>query len=78
MMSRWGGEKNGISPSIPLKKTQRTSPTMCRGRGMIWNGRQGVTGAAVEWIHISALGSAHLFFGRERRTKKVMVFKRLE
>ena len=51
---------------------------------MIWNGRQGVTGAAVEdnvssrWIHISALGSAHLFFGLLTGTQKVTIFKRLE
>ena len=63
-----GVKRMAFPPQFQRNKTQRASPTMCRGRGMIWNGRQGVTGAAVEdvvasWIHISALGSVHLFFG---------------
>ena len=35
-------------PQFQRNKMQRASLTMCRGRGMIWNGRQGVTGTAVE------------------------------
>jgi hypothetical protein len=47
---------------------------------MIWNGRQGVTGAAVEDDASSRHGFTFplLVLGRERRTKKLMVFKQLE
>jgi hypothetical protein len=43
-----GVKRMAFPPQFQRNKTQQASPTMCRGRGMIWNGRQGVTGAAVE------------------------------
>jgi hypothetical protein len=78
-----GVKRMAFPPQFQRNKTQQASPTMCRGRGMIWNGRQGVTGAAVEDDASSRHGftfpllvPAPLFW--PRRTKKVMVFKRLE
>jgi len=65
-------------PQFQQNQAQRASRTMCRGRGMIWNGCQGVTGAAIE----DDASSCHGFtfpllvpraplFGLSRRTKKV-------
>ncbi len=44
-----GGVKGmAFPPQFQRNQAQWVSPTMCRGRGMIWNWRKGVTGAAVE------------------------------
>jgi hypothetical protein len=68
-------------PQFQQNQAQRASPTMCRGRGMIWNRRQGVTGAAatrrVMDSHFRSWFRAPLFWPLEAN-KKVPFFKRLE
>ena len=43
-----GVKRMAFPPQFQQNQAQWASPTVCRGRGMIWNWRQGVTGAAVE------------------------------
>ena len=71
-----GGEKNGISPSIPTKQNAagvtdnvwREGHDLERAPGGHRRSGRGRRVVA-SWIHVSALGSAHLFLGRGKQQK---------